>query len=72
MVQCSFIEIYNEEIHDLLSQNTKNKMVVKESVSKGVFVENLTMNIVKTSSEMEHFMEVGMKNRATRETAMNK
>jgi hypothetical protein len=30
------------------------------------------MNIVKTEAEMEKFMEIGFKNRAVRETAMNK
>lgn len=30
------------------------------------------MNIVKTTAEMERLMEIGFKNRATRETAMNK
>jgi len=30
------------------------------------------MNIVKTTAEMEHFMDIGFKNRAVRETAMNK
>lgn len=31
LVRCSFIEIYNEEIHDLLSKDTKAKMDLKES-----------------------------------------
>ena len=30
------------------------------------------MNIVKSTAEMEKFMDVGFKNRAVRETAMNK
>lgn len=47
-------------------------MDLKESPNKGVYVKDLTMNIVKTSAEMEKFMEAGFKNRAVRETAMNK
>ena len=47
-------------------------MDLKESPDKGVFVKDLTMNIVKTTGEMEKLMEVGFKNRAVRETAMNK
>lgn len=72
LVQCSFIEIYNQEIHDLLGKNTKAKMELKESPNKGVYVKDLTMNIVKSTEQMEKFMDIGFKNRAVRETAMNK
>ena len=48
LVRCSFIEIYNESIHDLLSIATKARMEIKESPDKGVFVKDLSMNIVKT------------------------
>lgn len=41
-------------------------MDLKESPDKGVFVKDLTMNIVKSTSEMEKFMDIGFKNRATR------
>jgi len=29
LIRCSFIEIYNEEIHDLLGKDTKAKMDLK-------------------------------------------
>ena len=48
LVQCSFIEIYNEEVHDLLSNDIKVRKELKESPDKGVFIKDLTMNIVKT------------------------
>ena len=41
LIRCSFIEIYNEEIHDLLSKDVKAKMELKESPEKGVFVKDL-------------------------------
>lgn len=31
LVQCSYIEIYNEDIYDLLSGNLKNKLEIRES-----------------------------------------
>ena len=31
LIRCSFIEIYNEEIHDLLGKDIKAKMDLKES-----------------------------------------
>lgn len=72
MVWCSFIEIYNEEIHDLLGKDIKQKKELRESTERGVFVEELTKIVVKTTAEMEKYMEVGFKNRAVRETEMNK
>lgn len=47
-------------------------MELKQSPDKGVFVKDLSMNIVKTEQEMQKFMDVGFKNRAVRQTAMNK
>lgn len=41
-------------------------MQLKESPDKGVFIKDLTMNIVKTTEEMEKFMDIGFKSRAVR------
>jgi hypothetical protein len=35
LIRCSYIEIYNEEIRDLLSSNTKCKRELKENSDKG-------------------------------------
>jgi kinesin family protein 3/17 len=46
-VRCSYLEIYNEEIHDLLNENAANprkqptKLELKEDPEKGVFVKDL-------------------------------
>ena len=37
LLRCSFIEIYNEEIRDLLSDDHKSKKDLKESPDKGAF-----------------------------------
>lgn len=71
LIRCSFIEIYNEEIHDLLGKDIKARMDLKESPDKGVFVKDLTQINVDTIEKMEHYMEIGFKNRATRATNMN-
>ena len=46
-------------------------MDLKESPDKGVFVKDLTQINVDTIEKMEHYMEIGFKNRATRATNMN-
>ncbi len=71
LIRCSFIEIYNEEIHDLLGKDTKARMQLKESPEKGIFVKDLTQINVDTIAKMEQYMEIGFKNRATRATNMN-
>ena len=35
LIRCSYIEIYNEEIRDLLSKDVKAKRDLKESPDKG-------------------------------------
>ena len=36
LVRCSYLEIYNEEIRDLLSKNPKNRLELKENMDSGV------------------------------------
>ena len=61
-----FYRNYNEEIHDLLGKDIKARMDLKESPDHGVFVKDLSMNIVKTEAEMQKYMDYGFKNRAVR------
>ena len=41
-MRCSYLEIYNEEIHDLLGKDCKYRMELKESPERGVFIKDLT------------------------------
>ena len=72
LIRCSYLEIYNEQIRDLLQKKSDQKLELKENPDKGVFVKDLTTCIVKSIPEIEHYMEFGTKNRITGETAMNK
>ena len=81
LVRCSYLEIYNEEIHDLLLENSSGhgpgrdgpkKLELKEDPNKGIFVKDLTCLIVKSIPEMEKAMIYGTNNRKVAETAMNK
>jgi len=71
-VRCSYLEIYNEEIRDLLGKENEKKLDLKEDPNKGVFVKDLTCFIVKSIPEIEKLMISGSGNRKTGETAMNK
>ena len=74
LVRCSYLEIYNENILDLLGTKSKNDnhLQIKEDPNKGIFVKDLTTVIVKSVPELERMLFAGMKNRKVGETAMNK
>lgn len=71
LVRASYLEIYNEEVRDLLAKDTKNSLELKENVETGVFVKNLTFIAVTDVNEMEHVMQMGKKNRSVGATLMN-
>jgi kinesin family member 17 len=72
LIRCSYLEIYNESIRDLLSKDVEAKLDLKETPDTGVYVKGLTTCIVKSIPEIEAYMDHGTKNRMTGETAMNK
>jgi Kinesin motor domain len=45
-VYCSYLQIYNEEITDLLAEDTSAKLNIREHHLKGPFVENLSEQLV--------------------------
>ncbi|CAL5189349.1 unnamed protein product [Lathyrus oleraceus] len=50
---CSFLEIYNEQVTNLLDLSQRNLQVEpKEDVKSGVYVENLTENQVSTMEDV--------------------
>lgn len=71
LVRASYLEIYNEEIRDLLAKDPKNKLELKENVDSGVYVRDLTSFIVKSSHEIDQVMQAGKKNRSVGATLMN-
>ena len=71
LVRCSYIEIYNEEIRDLLNYDVKNKLELKEGKDHGIVVKNLSMHIVKSINDIGAAMENGNDHRITKQTNMN-
>ena len=71
LVRASYLEIYNEEVRDLLSKDPKNRLEIKEDVERGVYVKDLTSYVVKGVTEMENVLLAGKKNRSVGATLMN-
>ena len=67
----SYLEIYNEEIRDLLGRNTKSKLELHEHPEKGVYAGGLTHIPVHTVGEIALLMDKGSKNRSVGATLMN-
>lgn len=59
LVRCSYLEIYNENILDLMGNKKDHKLDVKEDPQKGIFVQGLTNIIVKSTTEINKWMEAG-------------
>ncbi|KAH9518828.1 Kinesin-like protein kif17 [Bulinus truncatus] len=71
LIHASYLEIYNEEIRDLLGKDVKAKLELKEHPEKGVYVNGLSMHPVHNVAECESIMNKGWQNRSTGATLMN-
>ncbi|XP_060056865.1 kinesin-like protein KIF17 [Erinaceus europaeus] len=72
LVRASYLEIYNEDVRDLLGADAKQKLELKEHPEKGVYVRGLSMHTVHSVAQCESIMEMGWKNRSVGYTLMNK
>lgn len=71
LVRASYLEIYNEEIRDLLAKNSGSKLELKETPDKGVYVKDLMQFVAKSRDEINSVLKVGRSNRSVGATAMN-
>lgn len=58
LVRASYLEIYNEDIRDLLSKQPQNKLELKETPDKGVYVKDLIQIVVKGVAEITSVLQV--------------
>ncbi|VIO87073.1 Uncharacterized protein BM_BM3460 [Brugia malayi] len=71
LVRASYLEIYQEEIRDLLSVDPKIRLELRERPDVGVYVNGLSSFVAKSVEEIEHVMLVGHSNRTVGRTNMN-
>jgi len=70
LVRASYLEIYNDEVRDLLAKDVDAKMDVKEHIEKGFHVKNLVMEKVRNVTEIYNVLAKGKRNRKTGRTDM--
>ena len=58
LVRATYLEIYQEEVRDLLSKNPNQRLEVKESADKGVYVKGLVQFVVKSVAEINSVLQV--------------
>lgn len=71
LVRASYLEIYQEEIRDLLDSNPKKRYELRESLDTGVYVKDLQSFVCKNVFEIERVMTLGNQNRTIGATNMN-
>eukprot|EP00276_Gloeochaete_wittrockiana_P008853 CAMPEP_0184658688 /NCGR_PEP_ID=MMETSP0308-20130426/26510_1 /TAXON_ID=38269 /ORGANISM="Gloeochaete witrockiana, Strain SAG 46.84" /LENGTH=870 /DNA_ID=CAMNT_0027097865 /DNA_START=48 /DNA_END=2660 /DNA_ORIENTATION=+ len=69
-IRVSLLEVYNEQINDLLADPKEGRRDVRSGPS-GTYIPDLTMVPVKSDEEVGKVMEMGSRNRKVGATAMN-
>ncbi|XP_043298842.1 kinesin-like protein KIF15 isoform X3 [Cervus elaphus] len=71
LCKCSFIEIYNEHIYDLLDSASAG-LYIREHIKKGVFVVGAVEQVVTSAAEAYQVLSGGWRNRRVASTSMNR
>ncbi|XP_004676314.1 PREDICTED: kinesin-like protein KIF15 isoform X1 [Condylura cristata] len=71
LCKCSFIEIYNEQIYDLLDSASAG-LYLREHIKKGVFVVGSVEQAVTSAAEAYQVLSGGWRNRRVASTSMNR
>ena len=71
LVRASYLEIYLEDVRDLLAKDQTKALELKERPDTGIYVKDLSSFVCKSVSEIEHVMAVGNQNRSVGKTEMN-
>ncbi|XP_053734668.1 kinesin-like protein KIF3A [Synchiropus splendidus] len=71
LVRVSYLEIYNEEVRDLLGKDQMQRLEVKERPDVGVYIKDLSGYVVNNADDMDKIMTLGHKNRSVGATNMN-
>jgi kinesin family protein 4/21/27 len=69
-VEASFLEVYGEDVHDLLLES-RPSLPLREGANGGIVCPGLTMRHVQTAEQALEVLHEGTKNRTTAATLMN-
>lgn len=70
-IECSYYEIYNEKIHDLLSNDAKTPLRVREHPVNGPYIVDLSTIECSSYQDVTYWINMAQKRRSTACTNMN-
>ena len=72
-LSCSYLEIYNEQIFDLLADNDKitETLIMQEEKGRGFYIRDLSEQVINSITDVELLIQKGEANRHYAATAMN-
>ncbi|XP_050672881.1 kinesin-like protein Klp68D isoform X2 [Leptidea sinapis] len=70
LVSCSYVELYLEDVRDLLAKECK-KLTIRGQELNGFYIPEMTSIVCKSAAEMVRVMRAGNRNRAAGRTDMN-
>jgi Kinesin motor domain len=70
-IQVQFLEIYGEDIKDLLDHTKTSKVTIRETSAGDVFVVGAREEVVSSTTQMIKALEDGTRHRTTASTRMN-
>lgn len=62
-MRCSYLEIYCEEVRDLLAKDSSKKLAIRDHKDSGVYVEDLASFVVKGADDLDKIMTSGNRHR---------
>lgn len=71
-VTITYVEIYNEQIRDLLAEHEhEGSLNIREDPDKGFYIQGVNEKTVKTIDDLFKYQKYGKERRVTRQTNMN-
>lgn len=71
-ISCSYIEIYNETIYDLLDFGARTKLQIREGKNGDTYLEKVIETHVQSIEEVQDIIRKGQENRRVASTDMNR
>mmetsp|Transcript_159816 Transcript_159816/g.297948 ORF Transcript_159816/g.297948 Transcript_159816/m.297948 type:complete len:1129 (+) Transcript_159816:37-3423(+) len=72
VLRCSLLEIYCEQLRDLLDPSNQRPLRIQEHPKKGIFVDNLTQECVTCEEDVLDILRMGTEMRVLAATRLNK
>ena len=70
LVRCSYLEVYNENINDLLNPDAEN-LIIQEDKKNGMIISGLTEEICTSLNQVNSYLFIGETNKQFAATNLN-